>query len=167
MIYNKFADLSLSMLGMGGMRFPTHPDGTVDMEMFRYCMANSRNPLCYNGNLRTLTEVRVFHAEYPQIEAVMVGRGLIGNPAMLRPESRKNIPQFHDALLDAYMEAFGGGRNAMFRMKENWRQMILMFDGSEKLWKRLRKTTDVAEYRSIAREIFHTLPMREELQADW
>ena len=142
-------------------------DGDVDMEMFCYCMANSRNPLCYNGNLRTLTEVRVFHAEYPQIEAVMVGRGLIGNPAMLRPESRKNIPQFHDALLDAYMEAFGGGRNAMFRMKENWRQMILMFDGSEKLWKRLRKTTDVAEYRSIAREIFHTLPMREELQADW
>jgi hypothetical protein len=45
--------------------------------------------------------------------------------------------------------------------------MILMFEGSERLWKKLRKTTDVAEYRSIAREIFATLPMREELQADW
>ena len=142
-------------------------DGDVDMEMFRYCMDNSKNPLCYNGNLRTLTEVRSFEAAHPRIEALMIGRGLIGNPAMLKPESRKKIPEFHDALLQAYMEAFGGGRNAMFRMKENWRQMILMFEGSEKLWKKLRKTTDVAEYRSIAREIFDTLPMREELQADW
>ena len=32
-------------------------NGTVDMEMFRYALQNSRNRLCYNGNLRTLTEV--------------------------------------------------------------------------------------------------------------
>ena len=32
MIYNEFAGLRLSMLGMGGMRFPTHPDGSIDMD---------------------------------------------------------------------------------------------------------------------------------------
>ena len=32
MIYTKFADLSLSMLGMGCMRFPTDEKGEVDME---------------------------------------------------------------------------------------------------------------------------------------
>ena len=32
MIYTKFADLSLSMLGMGCMRFPTDAMGEVDME---------------------------------------------------------------------------------------------------------------------------------------
>ena len=142
-------------------------NGDVDMEMFRYAMDNSKNPLCFNGNLRTLSEVKAFEAAYPEIGAVMIGRGLIGNPGMLDPCSGEKLQAFHDALLEEYMVVFGGARNAMFRMKENWRHMILMFDGSEKLWKKLRKCTDVEEYRIITREIFRTLPRYEELNADW
>ena len=142
-------------------------DGDVDMEMFRYALENSKNPLCFNGNLRNLTEVKAFEKEFPQVEAVMIGRGLIGNPAMLEPGGEKKLEDFHNALLETYIVEFGGPRNAMFRMKENWRHMICMFDGSDKLWKKLRKCTDVNEYRSIVGEIFHTLPMHEELHADW
>ncbi len=143
-------------------------NGDVDMEMFRYALQNSRNPLCCNGNLRTLAEVRAFEAEFPQVEAVMIGRGLVGNPAMFHPgTSVKTIRAFHDDLLETYIEAFGSARNAMFRLKENWHCMILLFDGSEKLWKKLRKATDIGEYRAITAEIFETLPMRSELQADW
>ena len=142
-------------------------DGDVDMEMFRYALEHSKNPICFNGNLRTLSEVKAFEEEFPQIGAVMIGRGLIGNPGMLEPGSGDALEAFHDALLEEYMQVFGGARNAMFRMKENWRHLILMFEGSEKLWKKLRKCTDVAEYRMITREIFHSLPMYEELHADW
>ena len=142
-------------------------DGDVDMEMFRYALQNSKNPIVFNGNLRNLSEVKRFEKEFPRIEAVMIGRGLIGNPAMLEPGGEGKLEAFHDELLETYIAEFGGARNAMFRMKENWRHMICMFDGSEKLWKKLRKCTDVVEYRSIVREIFHTLPMHEELNADW
>ena len=142
--------------------------GGVDMEMFRYAAENSKNKLCYNGNLRTLSEVRAFEQSFPQIEAVMIGRGLVGNPAMFHPDtSAGSIRAFHDALLETYIETFGSARNAIFRMKENWHCMILLFDGSEKLWKKLRKTTDIEEYRAITAEIFSTLPMHNELQADW
>ena len=142
--------------------------GGVDMEMFRYALDNSKNPLCYNGNLRTLSEVRAFEAEFPQVEAVMIGRGLVGNPAMFRPGTgAEQIHAFHDTLLETYIETFGSARNAIFRLKENWHCMILLFEGSEKLWKKLRKTTDIGEYRAITAEIFATLPMCEELQADW
>ena len=58
------------------------------------------------------------------------------------------------------MTLFGGSRNAMFRLKEHWGMLIHRFEGSEKLGKRLRKTTDVDEYRAITREIFHTLPLK-------
>ena len=142
-------------------------DGDVDMEMFRYALENSKNPLCFNGNLRNLSEVKAFEKEFPQIEAVMIGRGLIGNPAMLEPGGQKKLEAFHDDLLETYIMEFGGARNAMFRMKENWRHMIWMFGDHEKLWKKLRKCTDVNEYRGIVHEIFHNLPMHEELQADW
>jgi tRNA-dihydrouridine synthase len=98
----------------------------------------------------------------------MIGRGLVGNPAMFVPGTKpETIEAFHDTLLEEYTANFGGGRNAMFRMKENWRHMILLFEGSEKLWKKLRKTTDLAEFRSITKQIFRTLPMYPELHADW
>ena len=142
-------------------------DGDVDMEMFRYALENSKNPVVFNGNLRNLTEVKTFEAAFPQVDAVMIGRGLIGNPAMLEPGGQKKLEVFHDDLLESYIVEFGGARNAMFRMKENWRHMICMFDGTEKLWKKLRKCTDVTEYRGIVHEIFHSLPMHDELQAEW
>ena len=142
-------------------------DGDVDMGMFRYALDNSKNRLCFNGNLRNLSEVKAFEQEFPEIEAVMIGRGLIGNPAMLEPGGESKLEAFHDELLETYIVEFGGARNAMFRMKENWRHMIWMFGDNEKLWKKLRKCTDVKEYRSLVQEIFHSLPRNTELQADW
>ena len=142
--------------------------GGVDMEMFRYALTNSKNPLCYNGNLRTLSEVRAFEETFTQIDAVMIGRGLVGNPAMFHPgTSAKTMQAFHDCLLDTYIETFGSARNAIIRLKENWHCMIFLFEDSEKLWKKLRKTTDIAEYRAITAEIFESLPMRNELEPDW
>jgi tRNA-dihydrouridine synthase len=141
--------------------------GDVDMEMFRYALDNSKNLICFNGNVRTLSEAKAFEAAFPQVQSMMIGRGLIGNPAMLEPGGEGKLEAFHDALLERYIEEFGGPRNAMFRMKENWRHMIWMFTDNEKLWKKLRKCTDVHEYRSIVREIFATLPRNAQLQADW
>jgi hypothetical protein len=70
------------------------------------------------------------------------------------------LEQFHDALLEEYLVLFGGSRNAMFRLKENWSYLLPQFTDSEKLGKRLRKTTDLVEYREIAHEIFRTLTLK-------
>ena len=136
-------------------------DGDVDMEMFRYAAANSRNPLCYNGDITALSQVAAIAAEFPNVEAVMIGRGLIADPGMLSGSADKAaLEQFMNALLEEYIVCFGGARNAMFRLKENWGFLHNRFDGCDKLWKRLRKTTDVGEYRLITKEIFHTLPLK-------
>lgn len=141
----------------------------VREEWFRYALENSKNPLCYNGNLCTAGQIRTFCKKYPQVKAVMIGRGLVGDPGMLLPAGtdRETLREFMDALLEAYMVVFGGSRNAMFRMKENWRYLLSLFEGSEKLGKRLRKATDIGEYRAIVSEIFQTLPLRKNLEPDW
>ena len=135
-------------------------DGSVYMDFFDHAVAHSKNPLCYNGDLTSLSQIEAFSQKYSQVESVMIGRGLVGDPGMLDPGGTdvRKLEAFHDELLDAYTEAFGGGRNAMFRLKENWHMLIGHFDSSEKHWKRLRKTTDLAEFKSITAEIFHTLP---------
>lgn len=135
-------------------------DGDVDLEMFRHAAANSKNPICYNGNLDSREDIQAIERDYPQVKAVMIGRGLIGYPDMLCPSDIHTLREFHDALLETYLAAFGGSRNAMFRMKEHWSYLIDHFEDSKKLGKRLRKTTDLDEYRSIVDEIFQTLPRK-------
>ena len=141
--------------------------GCVEMDSFRYAAENSTNKLCFNGNLNSLQDISKFSAQFPKIEAVMLGRGLIGDPGMLTGTTAPMLEAFHNDLLKNYIEAFGGARNAMFRMKENWGFLLHRFENSEKLGKRLRKTTDVAEFRAITTEIFHTLPLAQRLPSDW
>lgn len=144
-------------------------NGNVDMQAFRYGVDNSKAPVCYNGNLSSKQDIEQFSEQFPEIESVMIGRALIGDPGMLNDTGTtpQLLEQFHDELLQRYTEAFGGSRNAMFRMKENWRHMLCKFDNNEKLGKALRKTTDLTQYQSITRQIIHTLPMRKTLLPDW
>ena len=144
-------------------------NGNVEMQAFEYALNNSKSPLCYNGNLCSKTDISALQDTYPKIQSVMLGRGLIADPGMLCPERNNacNLESFHNELLQAYIDTFGSERNAMFRMKENWRHMLCKFENSEKLGKQLRKTTDINEYRHITKEIFHNLPFRSEIAPDW
>ena len=142
--------------------------GDVEMDMFRFAVENSKNPVCFNGNLNNLQQISRFSEAFPQIEAVMIGRGLIGDPGMLSGGTDSaTLEAFMEELLERYTDAFGGARNAMFRMKENWSFLHYRFDGIDKLWKQLRKTTDLQEYKAISREIFHTLPLTEQFDPQW
>ncbi len=139
--------------------------GEVDREMFSYATAHSKAPLCYNGNLCAKSQA----AEIPGVSAVMLGRGLIGDPGMLTPggTSRETLSAFLEALLEEYSAAFGGSRNAMFRLKENWRYLLCLFEENPRLQKRLRKAADLQEYKAVTYEILHNVPMRSKLQPDW
>ena len=135
--------------------------GGVDMEMFDYAVKNSTNPLCYNGDILTLEQAKKLQEKYPSIQSVMIGRGLIADPGMLSGGTDKAaLEGFMNELMSVYEVEFGGSRNAIFRLKENWGFLHDRFEGSEKLWKRLRKTTDAAEFKSISAEIFHTLDLK-------
>ena len=139
--------------------------GDVEMASFRYAYEHCVNPLCYNGDLLSTAQAEALSAEFPKVKSVMIGRGLIGDPGMLTPGGTtvQKLEAFLDELLEEYLREFGGSRNAMFRLKENWGFLIHLFDGHDKLRKRLFKTTDIGEYRQIVREILHTLPKRDSL----
>lgn len=143
--------------------------GNVNMDMFRYAAQNSNIPLCYNGNLSTSEDIRIFSELFPDIDSVMLGRGLVGNPGFVTPggTTPQTLEMFLNELFEEYAVHFGGSRNAMFRLKENWRYLFCLFEPDTKLQKRLRKATDISEYKSITEEILHTLPMRKQLLPDW
>ena len=134
--------------------------GDVDMELFRYAAQHSKNSLCYNGNLFSKEDCQAIATAFPAVESLMLGRGLAADPGMLAGGTdTATLEAFHGELLEEYLVLFGGSRNAMFRLKENWSYWLPRFENHESLGKQLRKTTDLAEYRRIVAEIFHTLPL--------
>ncbi len=136
-------------------------NGTVAMEWFAYALEHSKNPLCYNGDILTLSQAEDLQSRCHQLQSIMIGRGLIADPGMLSGGTKKEaLESFMEELLAAYEVAFGGSRNAIFRLKENWGFLHNRFEGSEKLWKQLRKTTDAAEFKAISREMIQTLPLK-------
>ena len=48
----------------------------------------SRNPVCYNGDIFTLEDYRRMKAAFPEVNRIMLGRGLLMNP-MLAEEIKK------------------------------------------------------------------------------
>ncbi len=143
-------------------------DGPLHMDCFRRALEAAPFPVCFNGNLCSPEQIQTFYRQYPRVPAVMLGRGLIGDPGMLSPggTDAKTLAAFYDALLEEYLSAFGGSRNAMFRLKEHWRYLLCRFRGSGKYAKALRKTTDLNEYRSLTAQIF-SLPLLDRLEPDW
>ena len=131
-------------------------DGSVDMEMFRYAYENTALKLCYNGDITTLRQVQEIQETFPRLHGVMIGRGLLADPGMLCPQGTtvEILEAFTRELLETYLVRFGGSRNAMFRMKEHWSFLHKRFPGTEDLWKKLRKTTDLEEYRRITALFF-------------
>lgn len=133
-------------------------DGAVDMDMFRYAAEHSRNSLCYNGDILTLQQAEALAAQFPCVRSMMIGRGLIADPGMLNGGTHADaLKGFMNELMDIYTVEFGGARNAIFRLKENWSFLHSRFAGCDRLWKQLRKCTDAQEFRAITNEIFETL----------
>ena len=136
-------------------------DGSVHMQMFDYAAEHSRNPLCYNGDILTCAQAQAIAERYPSVGSVMIGRGLVADPAMLCGSTDvTTLEAFMNELMDIYTVEFGGARNAIFRLKENWGFLHDRFEGCDRLWKDLRKCTDASQFRSITHEIFHTLPLK-------
>jgi tRNA-dihydrouridine synthase len=140
----------------------------VREEWFRYAYENSKNSLCYNGNIMTRDQADSVSVQYSGVDAVMIGRALIADPGMLcGGTTAKALEGFLAELTEEYIREFGSARNAMFRLKENWGFLRHRFENSDKLWKQLRKTTDIHEYNAITAQILHTLPLTDGLNVEW
>lgn len=147
--------------------------GGVRLEAFALAAEWSTAPLCYNGDLTTAEEIGTFRQRFPTVERVMLGRGLVGDPALAAkakgdlPADREGLRRFHDALYEGYAEAFGSRHNAMLRMKELWFYLIWLFEGQERLGKALKKARTPDEYEARVADIFAELPLRADSAAGW
>lgn len=138
------------------------------MESFAYAVRESRAPVCYNGNLFARRDIESLSAQFPDVKAAMLGRGLLAFPGLCAAapggaeEDRRTMRRFHDMVYAGYREISFGDKNVLFKMKEFWFFFIRRFSGGEKLLKKIRKAQRLSDYETAVDMVFGSLPLLDE-----
>lgn len=134
--------------------------GAPRQELYGKTLELAPFPVAYNGDIFSLGDFNTLVAAYPQTRHVMLGRGIVANPALARMIrggeglTREELERFHNELYQAYTDDMGG--NAVFRMKEWWGYAKCAFADPSSVHRIMRKTRQADEYEAAARKIFST-----------
>ena len=137
--------------------------GDVNTDAFSFAYENSKNPLCYNGNIFTKEDYDKVVSSFPDIDSIMLGRGAVANPALFREiHGGKSITtdemvEFTELLRERYNAILSTDKFTMHKLKEIWLFMMWNFPKEEKIYKIVRRTESLSE---LMRAI-HSLPQIE------
>lgn len=119
-------------------------------------------PLVYNGNITAPGDLALVKERFPGTEAVMLGRGLVADPALVRelrggaPLTKKELRAFHDGIYRELTGAMPGTTVVIGKMKEYWVHMGAMFPESTRQFKAVYKARTKVEYEGAVRVLFNT-----------
>ena len=132
----------------------------VRMDTFSYAVEHTNLPLCYNGDLNDPQDCRDFARAFPTVGHVMLGRGLVANPALVRELkggpalNKQELQVFHDRLVEGYRETLSGDRPVLGKMKELWFYLSTLFLEPEKPLKAMRKAKTLSDYTFAVDALF-------------
>ncbi|MCT4509121.1 MAG: tRNA-dihydrouridine synthase family protein [Tepidibacter sp.] len=131
-----------------------------NLEVFKDALSLSTNPVCYNGDIFTVDDYDKLIKAFPEVKTVMFGRGILANPGLIN-EIENNVfmdkevlKNFHDEILNKYIELFNEDRNAMFKMKELWKYMIYIFSDNKKYAEKIKKSQKLSDYKEVVSNLF-------------
>ena len=134
--------------------------GKPDLETFSLFLEQSVHPVVYNGDIFSLSDYEKICARFPECRAVMIGRGLIANPALARelkggpPLQMEELRLFHDAVYESLRKTLPGQAPLLGKMKELWFYMGRNFTGADRCLKEIKKAKNEIQYRAAVRTLF-------------
>lgn len=133
---------------------------TPNLEVFKDAITLSKASVCYNGDIFTKGDYENIVKTFPEIDKVMLGRGILANPGLMNEINgseimdKKILRDFHDELFNGYRELLKEDKNAMYRMKEVWGYMIYMFSNNKKYAKKIKKAQKAVDYHQAIASLF-------------
>ena len=134
--------------------------GDIRMSAFEKAATSAKAPLCYNGDIFTPEDAKEISNAFPEVNAMMLGRGLVANPGLAaylktgQWATLTQVREFHDTLYTRYREAMPGLKPTLFKMREVWCYLACMFENPEKALKGICKAGSFPAYEDAAKALF-------------
>lgn len=140
--------------------------GELDYESFGDFLRESRNPVVFNGGIRTPQDALEIANRYPSISGIMLGRGVLGRPSLATETAaalnaaadagnhvewdKKNrleeMLDFHHRLYTHYSDTLCGDAQVLSKIKPFWE--YAEEEAGRKAWKAIRKAGNRAKYNT-------------------
>lgn len=136
--------------------------GETDMNAFKAFYEQCTRPLIFNGDLLTVEDIQAVAQRFPRLAGVMIGRGLLANPALAmeyqqgQPLEEKQMLEklrlFHADVFAQYGNLLeGGDKQLLTKMKTFWE--YLLPDGDRKAKKAIHKANKMEAYQTAVNSL--------------
>ena len=139
--------------------------GEVCLDQFSDFYQACKHPLVYNGDLMTVEEMHQMVERFPNLEGLMLGRGLLANPLLAAAyqsdrdfdskEIATRLGEWHDALYRYYADCLQGETQLLAKMKPYWE--YLYPEADRKLRKAIHKANTLSKYQTATRLFIESL----------
>lgn len=150
-----------------------HPRTRMDMyknkpnlEMFEYALGESKNPVCYNGDIKKKEDYELIAERFQETDSVMIGRGILSNPGLFGEIKGKGaidkeiFKKYYQTIFEKYCEVYDGDTFILFKLKELWAYFANDFENADKYLKKIRKSKKITEYEDAVEKLFSDCEFR-------
>lgn len=131
-------------------------NGDLYLDRFGELLGASKNPVVFNGEIHTPDDIRHIIETFPQINGIMIGRGLLARPSLVaeyiageeieKEQRLKLLLKFHRQLLDFYESTLCGDSQIISKIKPFWEYTEKEI--GRKAYKAIKKASNIAKYHS-------------------
>lgn len=106
----------------------------VDMDAFAEFYKACNHPIVYNGDLLTLHDMQCVEKEFPELKGIMLGRGLLANPALgleysagretTFKERAMLVRAMHEKMHNVMAQRLQGNTQYLSKLKPYWEYLL-------------------------------------------
>jgi tRNA-dihydrouridine synthase len=130
-------------------------EGSPDWDALERLWAQSLHPIIYSGDIYSVADYQEFTARFPQIDQIMLGRGLLANP-FLAEEIAQGSPLEHSLWMERFRNYYEdlchtlliqrGEKGALGNLKELWHYFALSLHLSPEQLTQLLRIDDFSKF---------------------
>jgi len=140
--------------------------GKIDESAFVHASNALNHKLVYNGDIFSLSDFEHRKKQFVKVEEWMIGRGILMNPFLPAEikqvfvdhnKKREMLLEFHELMLENYLELMDNEGNALNKMQQFWVYFSHNFPNPKKTLKAIKKSKGIVNYKNEVRSLFAQL----------
>lgn len=132
--------------------------GDVNLEAFGKVLNLSKHPVIYNGDICNIEDYQQRLEQFPNLEQMMIGRGLLQDlflPLKIKgedlPSSKERLDlleKLHGEIYDSYTSYLSGDTQLLSKLKPMWEYFAANFNNERKVIKAIKKSGGMKKYNA-------------------